>query len=281
MTSRRGRWGGNWVVKGSEFVLGRSAGTSGCASCGIWCHHLKWTLVAAWIGELVVLKSCGVVRCGELTWQVWEWLNAACSQLWVLRRGPCLRVLFLANPGFVLTWLSLSVLLRIKNYAWIKMRVQMVLSGPLCKRDYNNVLKSLWSGFKIEEGELHRWSAMVTFHLPEYRWNKGMLVKVIWIALEPYSMIWFKDHKRRILLEARPQKRTGDEELSCSQLWDGRAAAAGPGPPGPPIPVGGRKHGGQWEGRTLGPCSAPVFDEEENLLEQERREGAEAFPRCQ
>lgn len=32
----------------------------------------------------------------------------------------------------------------------------MVLSVPLCKRDYNNVLKSLWSGFKIEEGELHR-----------------------------------------------------------------------------------------------------------------------------
>lgn len=226
-------------------------------------------------------EMCCWSVCGELTWQVWEWLNAVCSQLWVLRRGPCPRVLFLANPGFVLTWLSLSVLLRIKNYAWIKMRVQMVLSGPLCKRDYNNVLKSLWSGFKIEEGELHRWSAMVTFHLPEYRWNKGMLVKVIWIALEPYSMIWFKDHKRRILLEARPQKRTGDEELSCSQLWDGRAAAAGPGPPGPPIPVGGRKHGGQWEGRTLGPCSAPVFDEEENLLEQERREGAEAFPRCQ
>lgn len=44
----------------------------------------------------------------------------------------------------------------------------------------------------------------------------------------------------------------------------------------PPMPMGGRKHGGQWEGRTLGPCSAPVFDEEENLLE-----GAEAFPRCQ
>lgn len=91
------------MAKGSEFVLERSAGTSGCASCGIWYHNLKRTLVAARIGELVVLKSCGVVRCGELTWRVREWLSAPVFAAAGAEKGPCPRVLFLADPGFVLT----------------------------------------------------------------------------------------------------------------------------------------------------------------------------------
>lgn len=113
---------------------------AGSSLLGCWFHRWSWFPERLLFLVLVSIAWAGCGLCSVLVWEVGS--NP-------VRAG---------NPGFVclLYPIEFCSTTRLKMTRKNLHEVQVVLSEPLCKRIYHNVLMSQHCGVTIEVGELHK-----------------------------------------------------------------------------------------------------------------------------